>query len=133
MDRHNGAASRRDKGWTEMVLRKLRIRVGQTMQMFRLKLVCFLMRMVVKFWPHSEIKTCANRHTLRAVIGHTEYTLIVRNTTQVDAYSREECYQMLRWVRRMENRSGWKCPEPDYFTELSLSGEWNQPQRIGDK
>lgn len=107
------------------------------MNMFRLRIVCFLMRMICKLWPRSGNMACANRRVLTTVIGHVEYTLTSRDTTKEDGYARDEVYQMLRWVRRMENRSqttphSWKCPEPGYY-EIALSGDWNQPQRLGDK
>ena len=55
---------------------------------------------------------CANRNEQGFVIRQLDVTVIFRDTTKPDAYSREECIEMLTKVRIQELASGWTCPDP---------------------
>lgn len=87
------------------------------------------MRLILWLWPGRGFKSCCGRFERSIKIGKTLFTLQQRDLRKPDHYSREECYEMLRKVRRMENlwEDDWKCPEPEY-REIALSAEWNNPK-----
>ena len=57
---------------------------------------------------------CSNRSwfTLPTHRRNVEITVIFRDTSKEDTYSREEVYRMLKAVREEEIRTGWICPDP---------------------
>lgn len=57
------------------------------------------------------VASTAGRVTHQIQAGTTELTLITRDCTQPDIYSREEIFVMLGIVRQNEQRMGWVCPE----------------------
>lgn len=61
----------------------------------------------------TSTKSVANRFERQFKIRATEFTIIQRDTSAPDMYSREEVYGMLRTVRNEEKRMNWKCPEPE--------------------
>lgn len=58
------------------------------------------------------IKLAGPRVERRRVYGTTELTLIMRDISEPDIYSRGEIFEMLHKVRENEIRMQWKCPEP---------------------
>lgn len=55
---------------------------------------------------------CANRSTFTYRHDRQEMTLILRDMTKPDGYSREELVGMLATIRSEEARTGWTVPEP---------------------
>jgi hypothetical protein len=55
--------------------------------------------------------SCANRSTVVANVGNLEVTVVVRDTSRPDGYSREELVGMLRLLRRHERLQHWRVPE----------------------
>lgn len=55
---------------------------------------------------------CANRHMTVFMVGTSEVTVVVRDTTKPDGYSREELVTMLETIRREETIQQWTVPEP---------------------
>jgi hypothetical protein len=49
-------------------------------------------------------------------------SIIRRDTSKPDMYSREEIFDMLKRVRCEEQRMQWKCPEPFQGTKI----EWTE-------
>jgi len=56
---------------------------------------------------------CGNRYGKVFHYYNWEVTVIYRDTTKEDGYSREELYRMLKLIRKEEIRQQWKIPEPE--------------------
>lgn len=53
-----------------------------------------------------------NRYVRERMLRTTVATITFRDTTQPDAYTREELYAMLRLLRHHEEIQNWRVPEP---------------------
>lgn len=71
--------------------------------------------LALKLMPTRHADSCRLESTETAytfTAKHYEIKLSIRNTSEPRIYSRESVYEMLRTVRREEQRMGWRCPEP---------------------
>jgi hypothetical protein len=68
---------------------------------------------IAKVWPRqTSVMACGNRTSMTTRLGSLEVTLLLRDTSRQDGYSREELVEMLETVRKHEALQGWKVPEP---------------------
>lgn len=63
------------------------------------------------FGRPTQISLCSNRVTRKFSKGDFEYTIVRRDTSKPDTYSREELYCMVLIVRAEQERTGWDAVE----------------------
>lgn len=74
----------------------------------------YLLRLLFRLFRrycNVESGTCANRWWATSVADDLQYTMVCRDTSQPDGYSREELVKMLQIIREQEKIMGWKVPE----------------------
>ena len=91
--------------------RWLRSVVWSTRIRFWLRALDFVLYGLRLSTKSSSVAACANRHTTTCRAGSVEVTVMVRDTSRPDGYSREELVEMLRLVREQELLQGWRVPE----------------------